>query len=155
MKKFWQILMRMRLQCLLIAAFLPISAIADITCKGKFVNPITDICWSCIMPISIGNVINIGSGIAPKKRDSKNPSSPICVCSKANALVPGIALGFWEPVRLIDVTPTPYCLTNLGGVSLGTDMKRMGSFNRSYDGRHVHDSFYHVYFFNLKSWKSG
>ena len=25
-------------------------------CVGKFVNPITDICWSCIFPIKIGNI---------------------------------------------------------------------------------------------------
>ena len=25
------------------------------TCTGKFPNPITDICWSCILPISIGS----------------------------------------------------------------------------------------------------
>ena len=23
-------------------------------CTGKFVNPITDICWSCLFPLSIG-----------------------------------------------------------------------------------------------------
>jgi hypothetical protein len=34
------------------AFIVPISAEASITCKGHFVNPITDICWSCIMPIS-------------------------------------------------------------------------------------------------------
>ncbi|BFD46164.1 MAG: hypothetical protein DMENIID0002_08100 [Rickettsia endosymbiont of Sergentomyia squamirostris] len=121
---------------LLVAIFMPFSVSASITCKGHFVNPITDICWSCILPISIGNVINIGSGVTPKKRDTKNPSSPICLCTKANVPVPGITIGFWEPVRLIDVTRTPYCMTNLGGISLGSNSKRTSSFNRSYDGRH-------------------
>lgn len=27
---------------------------SDITCQGKFINPITDICWSCMFPISLG-----------------------------------------------------------------------------------------------------
>ena len=25
-------------------------------CTGSFVNPITDICWSCLFPISIGGL---------------------------------------------------------------------------------------------------
>ena len=25
-------------------------------CTGEFVNPITDICWDCIFPISIGPI---------------------------------------------------------------------------------------------------
>ncbi|WP_425363575.1 conjugal transfer pilus assembly protein TraU [Candidatus Tisiphia endosymbiont of Hybos culiciformis] len=135
---------------LIMAIFMPFSVSASITCQGHFVNPITDICWSCILPISIGNVINIGSGVMPKQRDTKNPSSPVCLCVKANIPVPGIAIGFWEPVRLIDVTRTPYCMTNLGGVplaSFGSDAKRISSFNRGYDDRHVHDSFYHVHYY--------
>ncbi|PIW55524.1 MAG: conjugal transfer protein, partial [Sphingomonadales bacterium CG12_big_fil_rev_8_21_14_0_65_65_10] len=25
-------------------------------CTGSFVNPITDICWSCLFPISVGGL---------------------------------------------------------------------------------------------------
>ena len=25
-------------------------------CTGQFVNPITDICWSCLFPISVGGL---------------------------------------------------------------------------------------------------
>ncbi len=132
---------------LIVALFMPFSVSASITCTGHFFNPITDICWSCILPISIGNVITIGSGVMPKKRYTKNPSSPVCLCIKSNIPVPGITIGFWEPVRLIDVTRTPYCMTNLGGVPIGSDAKRISSFNKGYDDRHVHDSFYHVHYY--------
>ena len=38
-------------------------------CTGKFVNPITDICWSCLFPISVG-----GLEIWPSNRpDPDNP----------------------------------------------------------------------------------
>jgi conjugal transfer pilus assembly protein TraU len=132
---------------LIMAILMPFSVSANITCQGRFVNPITDICWSCILPISIGS-INIGKGVAPKKRDTKNPSSPICMCTKANIPTPGMSIGFWEPVRLVDVTRTPYCLTNLGGISLGSDSKKISSFNRSYeDHSYRHDSFYHVHYY--------
>lgn len=125
----------------------PILVKADPTCKGKFVNPITDICWSCIMPISIGN-INFGtSGLAPKRRDIKNPSCPLCVCMKGGLPVPGVSIGFWEPVRLVDITRTPYCMTNLGGLSLGNNTERITSYNSSYQDRHVHSSFYHLHYY--------
>ena len=39
-------------------------------CTGSFVNPITDICWSCLFPISVG-----GLKIWPSSRpDPKIPS---------------------------------------------------------------------------------
>ena len=34
----------------------PSLAAGAATCTGKFPNPITDICWSCILPLSIGGV---------------------------------------------------------------------------------------------------
>ena len=73
----------------------PISASASVSCKGRFVNPISDVCWSCLLPISIGQ-FKVGGGMSPKKRDTKNPSSPICACSKGGQPVPipGISLGF-------------------------------------------------------------
>lgn len=55
------------------------------TCQGRFINPISDICWSCLMPISIGS-FNIGKSSEPKKRDTKNPSAPICMCVKGRAI---------------------------------------------------------------------
>jgi conjugal transfer pilus assembly protein TraU len=80
-------------------------------CTGKFVNPITDICWSCLFPISIG-----GLKIWPSSRpDTSNPAlCPVCLCG----LRPGIAMGFWEPVRLADVSMKPWCFVNLGGMKL-------------------------------------
>ena len=131
---------------LIMTLLMPFSVNASVTCKGHFVNPISDICWGCLLPISIGG-INIGKGSTPKKRDTKNPTSPICACVKANVPVPGISIGFWEPVRLVDVTRTPYCMTNLGGISLGTDTKKISSYNAGFEGRHVHDAFYHVHYY--------
>ena len=131
---------------LIMAMLMPFSVSASLTCKGHFVNPITDICWGCLLPISIG-AINFGKGSTPKRRDTANPKSPLCLCTKANLPIPGISIGFWEPVRLVDVTRVPYCMTNLGGVSLGTDQRKTSSFNSSFDDRHVHDSFYHLHYY--------
>lgn len=125
---------------------LPLSAPASLTCKGRFVNPITDVCWSCLLPISIGG-LSFGKGLAPKRRDIKNPTSPLCGCVKDNIPVPGITLGFWEPVRLVDVTRTPYCLVNLGGIPVGTDHKKISSSSRGYGKRNSTQSFYHLHYY--------
>jgi conjugal transfer pilus assembly protein TraU len=83
-------------------------------CVGRFVNPITDICWRCIFPITIaGRPVTRGE-------DTPNPHQLICWCPKPPLpAVPGIPISFWEPVRLIDITRTPYCMVNLGGLQIG------------------------------------
>jgi conjugal transfer pilus assembly protein TraU len=118
------------------------------TCHGKFVNPLTDICWRCMMPISIGS-LQIGKGAMPAKRDTRNPTSPLCACSKGNIAVPipGITIGFWEPVRMVDVTRTPYCMVNLGLKLGGNNPDKITS--PSYNGRkrgHQH-SMYHLHYY--------
>ena len=53
------------------------AAASATTCTGKFPNPITDICWSCILPLSIGGarIGNFGD-----QEDIENPGSPLCTC---------------------------------------------------------------------------
>src|SRR5438552_16082155 len=85
------------------------------TCSGRFVNPITDICWSCLFPITIGPVNINKSG----REDTHNPTTIPCVCPRAGIPVPGVPVGFWEPSRLVDVTRVPFCMANVGGLQLG------------------------------------
>jgi conjugal transfer pilus assembly protein TraU len=81
-------------------------------CHGAFMNPITDLCWSCLFPLSVGAAdIVPGTGA-----DTANPGSPLCYCDNPPRV--GISIGFWEPVRLVDVTRTPFCMVGLGGLSL-------------------------------------
>ena len=90
-------------------------------CTGHFVNPITDICWSCLFPLTIGN-----AAIVPgDKPDTDNPASPICICPSPTVVRVGINFGYWEPFALADVTRSPFCLVNLGGVKL--HIKNMGN----------------------------
>jgi conjugal transfer pilus assembly protein TraU len=89
-------------------------------CTGAFVNPITDICWKCLFPITIGK-FELVKGQRP---DTRNPGSPICVCPKFGIPVPGIVGGFWEPVRLVDVSSEPYCFVNMGGLKLDMGIRR-------------------------------
>lgn len=83
-------------------------------CTGQFVNPVTDINWECMFPITIGSSEIVGSDLA----DTNNPSSPICICPKFGIPTPGIVGGYWEPARLVDVSAQPYCFVNLGGLEI-------------------------------------
>ena len=80
------------------------------SCQGKFINPISDICWECLAPITLGSVEIFPSS----KYDYDNPDLPVCLCG----IRPGIAIGFWEPRRLIDVSKKAWCFPNLGGLNL-------------------------------------
>jgi conjugal transfer pilus assembly protein TraU len=94
-------------------------------CTGKLINPISDICWECIFPITIGSI-----PIVPGQRpDTPNPSSPVCVCPGKLAGLPqvGLAIGLWEAVRMIDVTKSPFCFVNLGGLQIGEGLTNIGS----------------------------
>lgn len=110
----------MRRLLLFVGAFMALFAFASVparaqtgVCTGKFVNPITDVCWSCLFPLSIGPMEVWPSS----KPDTSNPSFPICACATPIPRI-GIAIGLWEPVRLADVSMKPWCFVNLGGLKL-------------------------------------
>jgi len=115
-------------------------------CSGRFLNPITDVCWSCLFPISIGSAKLNSSGLP----DTDNPSTIPCLCPREPlpVPVPGIPIGFWEPVRLVDVVREPFCMVNLGGVKFGSNYSMYGS-HGSYgnDKYGQENSFYHVHWY--------
>ena len=85
----------------------------DSLCHGSFINPITDVCWSCLFPITIGAIPVVQSTIS----DTDNPSIPLCACGTPFPRI-GISTGFWEPMAMVDVTRHPFCMVNLGGFQL-------------------------------------
>lgn len=102
-------------------------------CTGKFVNPITDLCWDCIFPISIGST---QMGTDSNRPDTENYPSPICICPNPKAFglpTPGLAVGFWEPRRMVDVTKRPFCMSSIGGMQLDPGIK-IGEGSMPYEG---------------------
>ena len=118
------------------------SANAKIGCTGRFTNPITDICWSCLFPITIAGIKIVDGD--PDTAAPKFPLAPlpVCACLRPGipAPVPGIPIGFWEPVRLVDVTKSPMCMVGLGGISLGSSPQK----GYKEDGV---GAFYHVHWY--------
>ena len=124
------------------------SVDAAFACQGKFVNPITDICWSCLFPITVA-----GFNVTGGREDTANSRAFLCACPRPPLPipVPGIPISFWEPVRLVDVTRTPYCLVNMGGIKIGGDdqnPKNKGSVSTG-GGSHrgLKHSFYQVHWY--------
>lgn len=83
------------------------------TCTGNFVNPLSDICWDCLLPITLGSTQVWPSDLP----DFGNPGSPICFCGTPIPRV-GLSIGLWEPVRLVDATRKEWCFPNLGGLTI-------------------------------------
>lgn len=88
------------------------------TCTGKFLNPLTDICWSCLFPISLGGA---PLGTLGQQEDIDNPPSPLCSCGSNPSI--GLSIGFWEPARQVEVVRKPYCLVSLGGLDLSLGLR--------------------------------
>ncbi|MBA3814650.1 MAG: TraU family protein [Alphaproteobacteria bacterium] len=130
--------------CLLSFIFImcSVTPAASTTCSGRFVNPITDICWSCLFPISIGPVNISRSG----REDTSNPAQIPCICPRNGIPTPGVPIGFWEPSRLVDVTRTPFCMVNLGGLQLGKSTVGYGVHGQKGSGT-TKSSFYQVHWY--------
>lgn len=111
-------------------------------CTGRFVNPITDICWSCLFPITI-----CGLRVTPQGEDTPSSKTPLCVCRKPLPHV-GLPITFWEPARLIDVTRTKFCLVTMGGLKIGPDSVRgHGNVSAGTTTHGTKHSFYQVHYY--------
>jgi conjugal transfer pilus assembly protein TraU len=109
----------MKFLALLLLILLNISPSYAKECTGEFVNPITDINWGCLFPITIGSMELVSADHGLK--DTPNPATPLCLCPKealGGLPMPGIVGGFWEPARLVDVSTEPYCFVNMGGLKI-------------------------------------
>ncbi len=113
------------------------------SCEGKFPNPVTDICWRCMLPLSIGSarVANLGN-----QTDIGNPGSPICACGSPIPKV-GVSLGFWEPALLAEVPRQPYCFPILGGLEMNTGGYKKTQHSRSPQStmKPTSTAFYHAH----------
>lgn len=121
--------------------FLFASQVFAATCTGKFANPITDVCWSCMFPLKIAGVNLASLG----QEDTQNPGGNI-FCSCGNPPKFGIKVSFWEPVRRVDIVRDPFCLVSLGGINMnpGFDAPGHGRPQREDQGR---SSFYQAHWY--------
>lgn len=75
---------------------------------------LTDICWECMLPIRIAGAA-IGGGKADYPESAVDDA--VCSCRDKGDILPriGYTLGFWQPIRLIELVRTRGCLLSLNG----------------------------------------
>lgn len=84
----------------------------DGICTGNFPNLITDVCWSCVMPIKLfGGTTLLSMG---QEDFDSGSNDPFCFCDNPPKV--GIPTSFWEMDMMTDVTSVPGCFPLLGGV---------------------------------------
>lgn len=133
-----------RVTLLILLMLLNSLAIAQQECHGHVVNPVTDICWSCFFPFTIGKMTVKNSSLP----DTKNPDKAIGQCPSSSGLPRfGLNIGFWEPMALVDVTDKPYCLVNAGGRTFPS-IKRAPNGSKQTGHALQRGQFYHVHWYH-------
>ena len=137
------------------------------SCQGRFVNPVTDICWSCIFPMFIGPipmVFNVGNQkggtiidddklIPPAFPFLSSGKMPLgtCTCIDRAIVAPiGLMMSWYEPSRFVDVTRTPFCMVGLGGIDLSAGLSGILPAPGYGDSKHegeTSSSFYQTHWF--------
>lgn len=112
------------------------------TCSGKFFNPITDICWSCIFPLTLGRTALMKNG---QEDNNSGANNPLCFCGNPPKV--GVMFGFWEPVRIVEAVRTPYCFTSLGGLSIDPGISAPAHTQTAKTEGKSKNSFYQVHWY--------
>lgn len=108
-----------RLHAALLAIAVLVPAAAGAACAPTpLLNPVTDLCWQCVFPLSVAGLTLLAGPAENNVPDLAK--SPLCVCPMPPPLVarPGIPVSFWEPARYIETVKDPFCFPSLGGLSL-------------------------------------
>ena len=129
----------------------PEAAADSAVCRGKVINPVTDVCWSCLFPITVGSSVRLP---APKSAaalpDPQTNAPAACVCGKGVQMRVGLNMSYWEPVRTAEIVSEPGCSPTLGGVSFGNPTAAgAGRASVTKRGTRTHEltAFYHVHWF--------
>ena len=95
----------------------------EAACHGEFFNPISDVDWNNMYPITIMGA-RIGKGTNPPLMYV----SPVCVCPGPFGIPSyGIGITFWEPLFIAEIERTPGCMASLGGEMVLDDYSTLQS----------------------------
>ena len=123
---------------------------AQAVCRsGIPLNPVTDLCWQCIFPVSIAGIEIIPGPVENNVPDLSG--MPVCACPAPPPLFIriGIPVSFWEPARYVETVKDPYCFPSLGfglpaaGGFLGGGSQEQG--NASVDTSTFAQAHYFIY----------
>ena len=134
---------------LLILAVLPSPAIALCPKSQVLETMLTKVCWGCVFPFRLGGKTLISKGFAP---DPTAPTSTFCHCD--DTILPGVTVGFSEPIRLIEVVKEPFCFPSLEGLEMKKDTyERSGEYTEAQNGDTRQAAFYNVHYIGTPLWQ--
>jgi conjugal transfer pilus assembly protein TraU len=115
------ILAALILGCLLWGLLPAPTAQASVGCPKTTVlaDSIVKTCWECLFPMSIGGVV-IRTADQLTQPPVTGQTSMFCWCCAEGTLncPPSTPLGYWEPVRLVEIIREPFCFLSFGGVNV-------------------------------------
>jgi len=118
-------------------------------CHGRFPNPITDVCWDCLFPITIGAATIPGRH---NRQDDGDRMPFICGCPAPPPIFYRIGIGmtYWEPYRISEMVRTPGCSPTLDMKIGSWDVPEGTSHKENRKGK----SFYqgHIFQYPVLSW---
>lgn len=134
------------------SAMLGTSDRAEAACRGRVVNPVTDVCWDCLFPIELAGV-TLAKGAHGIGGSPDTGASAVCTCQVGPVPVPGFNLAFWEPLRTAEIVREPWCFPGLGGVNLNPGVRapahgRSSSRARTDGETGRHTAFYQVHWYH-------
>jgi len=93
------------------------QAVVPSICTGKFFNPITDMDWNNIFPITIAGAMVTSSGNTTSPLMQVMP--PVCVCPTIFGIpFVGVGITYWQPLYVSEVERRPGCLSSVGGIKV-------------------------------------
>lgn len=121
---------------------LGLGAQATAACEGRLPNLISDVCWSCMFPLEFNGLLTLDND----QLGTETFNQFFCSCDVG---VYGVSFGMWEPVRIVEVTRTPYCLVTLNGLQLaaGLPAKEPGMRTGGGEDGTTAGAFYHVHWY--------
>lgn len=115
-----------------------LSCPAFAICGGTFLNPITDVRWSCMLPISLGGVstpfVPLPEAASAIVADQAGSIAPMCACVTPEPRV-GLSFGMNNVFRIIESVKDPFCFP-----SLGMGLSSMGPYGRGGQDAGVRDT---------------
>jgi conjugal transfer pilus assembly protein TraU len=122
----------------------------DIACPDAdiFSRLITDICWSCAMPIKLFGFVDVGN---EPEGAATGADTPVCQCPDPLGVPEfGFRWSSWMPRRIQEVTPKPYCMPTLGGIRVRSNIRMLGgNRNKEHDSSGNTFQNHHQYSFPL------
>lgn len=110
---------------------------------SSMINPINDIVWDCIFPISIAGIpLDFGEHPPDNERGGF-----FCECPGQGITGMGFQVSFWEPARMIDTVQDAWCFPGLGmSMSAGAGSGYVGGGSyQSNATRNIAFGHYHYY----------